>query len=200
MASYEVERPTRGRRSIANILSALMVILYGVFLLLCYQVKMFGEDPPKLLWLTGLLLMFGLAALISGMFRKNIVVFWIAWPFLVCAAVNIAVNLEWGTYGQLWPCYVLIPAVASALTWLFSRAKASHLRVIIISCAAAFACFLASTSVLDWWWALIIGVIALGAIFLVNALTARRGRWDDGDRPQRKKPIDMDNYDPDEKK
>lgn len=196
MASYEVQRPARGRRSAANILSALMIVLYGVFLLLYYKTEMFGAEKYDVMWLTAGLAAIGLAALISGIFRKNIVAFWMAWPFLVCAAVNLAVNFGWGTYGQLYPVYILIPAIASAFTWLFSRSKSSHLKTIIFFSAIALACFLQSTGALDWWYALIIGVIAIGLMFLVNALTSRRGRWDDGDRPQRSKPIDMDNYDP----
>ena len=197
MANYEVERPTRGRRSAANILSALFIVLYGVFLLLYYKSEVFGAgERIGTMWLTALLCAIGLSALISGIFRKNIVTFWLAWPFIVCAAVNVAVYLGWGSYAQLYPCYVMIPAVASAFTWLFSRAKASHLKIIIFFSAISLACFLQSTGALDWWFALIIGVIAVGLMMMVTALTARRGRWDDGDRPQRSKPIDMDNYDP----
>ena len=196
MASYEVKPPTRGRRSLANILSALCIILYGVFLLLYYKTEMFGANPHRNMWLTGLLAAFGLAALLSGIFRKNIVTFWLSWAFIVPALVNIGAYLQVGSYAQLYPLYVLIPAIASAFTWLFSRAKASHLKVIIFFGAAGFACFLQSTGALDWWFALIIGVIAVGLMLMVNALTSRRGRWDDGDRPQRKTPIDPDNWEP----
>ena len=196
MASYEVERPSARRRNGGNILSALIMVLYGVFLLLYYKFETFGTDIFNNMWLTAGLAAIGLSALISGIFRKNIVAFWLAWAFIVPAAVNLAVNYELWTYGQLYPVYILIPAVASAFTWLFSRAKSSHLKIIIFFSAIALACFMQSTGLLDWWYALIIGVIAIGLMFLINALTARKGRWDDGDRPQRSKPIDMDNYDP----
>jgi len=183
MASYEVKMPSRGVRQTANVLSALCIVLFGVFLLLYYytEIFLFGGERFRNMWLISMLFAFGLSALISGTLRKNLVTFWIAWPFIVCGMISLAVSLGWGSYGQLYPCYVLIPAVASAFTWLFSRAKASHLRIIIFFGAAAVACFLHSTGALDWWLALIIGVIAIGLVFLVNALTSRRGRWDDAD-------------------
>ncbi len=198
MASYEVERPSAKRRNGGNILSALIIVLYGVFLLLYYKTEVFVSEPDRIgnMWLTAGLFAVGIAGLISGIFRKNLVAFWISWAFIVPAVVNILVNGGVGTYGELYPVYILTPAIASAFTWLFSRAKSSHLKAIIFFSAVALACFLQSTGVLDWWYALIIGIVAIGLMVLINAITSRRGRWDDGDRPQRSKPIDMDNYDP----
>jgi len=187
MPNIEMKRPKPGRKSIIFwTVSGLALMLFGLVMILVYGAKVI--EPPKaaadLLWLIVLLAFFGVVFIARGIAHKRAGMFWFSWLFLWCAAV-VAV----GDYAAalpfhvIWPAFILSPAVASAVTWLFFSAKAAYLKMIIFFGAIAVIFFLRTSGIpgINWW---IIGgilVFAVGAMVFINAFTTKKGRWDDAD-------------------
>lgn len=177
---------------VGNVISALLFMAYGAFLMLVYIPSSGMYTPDKKMWLLGLFAMLGAIMLVQGIFRKSTGTFWMSWIFLTCAVTMVIAEFTKLTYGEIYPLFIAAPAVASAATWIFSRSKSSHLKTIIFFGAIAFICALNSIKQIALAWYIIVPIIiiAAGGMILINALTMRKGRWDDGDRPQRSKPIE----------
>jgi hypothetical protein len=191
MSNYEVKPVGATPKKFANILSALALMAFGAFIIVAYATDTFPAASGKPMWLIGMLAFFGLSLLSQAVFRTNSSAFWCSIVFLWCAfAVTVFSFTDFGA-DQGYPAFVLAPAVASAATWLFSRSKATHLKVIIFFSSIALILFMNSLRAiaLNGWVIGGIMTIAVGGMALVNAFHNKRGKWDDGDRPQRKHPL-----------
>ena len=164
---------------------ALVVTLYGVMLILA------GTDTLSFgigqFWWPALCVAVWLAGTATGVLRKSSVTVWCAAVFL---GLGIMAILNWHTdlgYAQLYPGFIAIPALASASALFFSKAKRTHLKSIILFSGLTLIFLIQVFSELNIYLTIGIAVIILGLFMFINVATSRRGRWDDGDRPQRKR-------------
>lgn len=187
----EQKLPSVNRSLLSTIFCSLELILFGVFLLVInFNPNLLGSQwGVSRIWLPALLGLFWLISLTHSAFVKNTVTLWISYVFLTCLAAWLIKNVGGVEYKEIYPIYVAIPAIASAGTVLFSRDRNLHLKSIIFFGLIAFILFLNSFYKVDWWVIAPIVAIMIGAFIFVNAITSRKGRWDDGDRPQRDTPY-----------
>jgi hypothetical protein len=187
MANVEQIRPSNTRSIAATIISGLAVILFGVWLLIGFV----GTLPAGLVigttWLPALFLMLGMMSLFNGLLRKSGISTYFAAIFLMLALIIGLVNLERTTWDVIWPLFIAIPAVASFFALWQTTVKRFHLKSIILFGAMSGFWFLFSSgAIAQWWIVFIVCLIVFGLFIVINALTTHKGRWDDGDRPQRK--------------
>lgn len=186
----EQKLPSPRLSLITTIICSLEIILLGVFLLVVrYNPALLGSGFGALrILLPAILFTMWLISLTHGALMRSAVTLWMSYIFLVCAVVWVLANhpaLSF-SYKQLYPLYVAIPAFASAGTILFSRDKNTHLKSIILFGAVGLILFMHSMWSVDWVIILAIGVIVVGGFVITSAITSRKGRWDDGERSQRR--------------
>ncbi|GHV01159.1 hypothetical protein FACS1894211_10300 [Clostridia bacterium] len=193
MQNREMHTRARSKAVAFWAISGAALIAFGLLIILTYGANVIAppKSGPNLLWLIGLLGFFGIILLARGIINRSAGHFWLSWIFVWCAAVvAVGVYTDWG-FRQIYPAFILAPAAASALTWLFFPAKAAHLKTIIFFSAISLILFLNSIDAVGVKWPWIVGilVIAVGAMFFINAFTTRRGRWDDADRAPHAAPL-----------
>lgn len=168
----EVRELTAVERLACNVTSAGIVLLAGVFLLLCgvnvIPVKVSVALCGTLLFAVGL--MFLCNALIS----RNSVSLWLSFCFLVPALVELLVKTTRAGYAELYPLYIAIPAAASLFTMLFTHAWAAHLWVIALFGIPAGIFALSSGGVAGWSVVIPVLVLYVGCILLVLALRGKK--------------------------
>lgn len=176
----------------STVLCSLELILFGVFLLLVnFKSDLLGSAwPVSRIWLPATLGLVWLVCLTHSLLLKNTVTLWISFVFLTCLAAWLIHNVGGIGYDKFYPIYIAIPAIASAGTVLFSKDKNLHLKSIIFFGGIAVILLLNSAVGVDWWIIAPIVIIMAGAFIFINAITSKKGRWDDGDRPQRDRPYD----------
>lgn len=186
MANTRQTTPTNRGNLIAASVTAFIVVVFGVLLLLA------GLGVLRLelarFWWPATAAAIWLSATATGVLRKETWLIWIGGVFLGLAIAYIA---DWATeLGaiKLYPFYVAVPAVASLMALPFAQNKSFHLKVIIFF--GGLTTLLAIHVAVEMFWLLTagIGVIMAGLFMFINVATSKRGRWDDGDRPQRKRP------------
>ena len=187
----EQKLPKYNLSLLSTIFCSLELILFGVFLLVVnFKPDFLGAQwGVSIIWLPVALGLIWLLCLTHSAFLKNTVTLWISFVFLTCLAAWLIKNVGGVGYHKIYPIYVAIPAIASAGTLLFSKDKNLHLKSIIFFGVIAFILFLNSFYEVDWWIIAPIVAIVIGAFIFINAITSKKGRWDDGDRPQRETPY-----------
>lgn len=176
----------------STVLCSLLLILFGAFLLVVnFKPDLLGSEwTVARIWLPTTLGLFWLICLTHSLLLKNNVTLWISFVFATCLAAWLIRNLGGVGYDKFYPIFIAIPAIASAGTILFSKDKNLHLKSIIFFGGVALILLLNSAIGVDWWVIAPIVIIMVGGFIFVNAITSKKGRWDDGDRPQRDKPYD----------
>ena len=177
----------------STVLCSLELILFGVFLLVVnFKPDFLGAEwTVAKIRLPATLGLFFLICLTHSLLLKNTVTLWISFVFLTCLVAWFIHNLSGIGYDRFYPIYIAIPAIASAGTLLFSKDKNLHLKTIVFFGGIALILFLNSAARIDWWIIAPIVIIMVGAFIFINAITSKKGRWDDGDRPQRDKPYEI---------
>jgi hypothetical protein len=193
MSSKNAEQSVN-RSLLSTIFCSLELIAFGVLLLALYFINKDNPLPDiwqvETIWLPALLGLFWLMCLTNSVFMKNTVTLWISFVFLTCLVAWLLVNVGGNVgYKDIYPIYVAIPAIASAGTILFSKDKNLHLKTVIFFGAIAFILFLNSLGDVSWFVLGPIIAVVVGAFIFINAVTSKKGRWDDGDRPQRTTPY-----------
>ena len=176
----------------STVLCSLELILFGAFLLVVnFKPDLLGSNwTVSRIWLPATLGLFWLICLTHSLLLKNNVTLWISFVFATCLAAWLIRNLGGVGYDKFYPIFIAIPAIASAGTILFSKDKNLHLKSIIFFGGVALILLLNSAIGVDWWVIAPIVIIMVGGFIFINAITSKKGRWDDGDRPQRDKPYD----------
>lgn len=189
----EQKLPKYSRSLISTVLSSLELIIFGVFLLVVvFKPSFLGNAYPiSVIWLPATLALVWLLCLTHSLLLRNTVTFWLSFVFLTCLAAWYIHNFFAVPYAKIYPIYVAIPAIASAATLLFAKDKSVHLKSVIFFGGIALVLFINSLFGVDWWIIGPIAIIMAGGFIFVNAITSRKGRWDDGDRPQRETPIEI---------
>ena len=168
----EIEELSRGKRLACNLSAAFIVLIAGLFLLLCgvgvFDISVSQALAGTVLW--ALWLLFTVSALIS----RNSVTLWIGFCFFGPAVVEPVVKLTTLGYANLYPVYIAIPAIASLFTMLFTRAWFAHLPVILLFGVAAAIFALGNIDGVGWAVIIPTLVIYLGCLMLVLALKSRK--------------------------
>ena len=136
----------RAKKLACNIIAAAMIIATGALLFafgIGTDIDMTKRTVPVVLAAIGLIL------LVCAVIQFNTVEMYLAVLFLVCSAVSFAAHFSPVGYGQLWPTYVLAPAIASLATMFMSGDYKFHLRVIVLFGVPAILLSLLSFGVAD---------------------------------------------------
>lgn len=182
-------------RSLATtIVCSLEFILAAAFILVVrFKSDLLGPNfLVKDIWLPTVLIGMGIISLTHSLIMRSTSTLWISVVFFVCAINWALVNPHLGglTYKQIYPIYIAIPAIASLISLPFSREKNKHLKSIIFFGAISAILLINSLGKVDMFIIIPIVVIVAAGFIMVNAITRKKGRWDDGDRPQRNTPIE----------
>jgi len=184
-----IVRPSKARGIAAHFIWGLLIIAFGVHLLLGSLEKLPEPLTLENSWLIAFFATLWLMGFTGGILRKNPFELYVGFIFFTLGLMFLLNTFTELTFKvELWPMLIAIPAVSSFFALWPSRVKRFHVKCIILSASLALFWFLYSTGVIEKWWiVLIICVIVVGLFVIVNAVTARKGQWDDGDRPQRKR-------------
>ena len=159
---------TRKQRLAGNLTAGATVIVAGLVLLLAGT----GVIPVsiRILAVPVLLSAVGVTLLAAALIQRNSVSLWISFAFTVPALVGYLVGFTTATYGQLYPLYIAIPAIASIFTMCMSRCVKDHLKVILLFGVTAALFALNSSGLVGWGVALPLIVVYVGCIILYLAL------------------------------
>lgn len=168
----EIRELSAGRRLVCNISAAAIVLLAGLFLLLC-GCGVINADMKKAVCGT-LLFALGLIFLVSALVGKNSVSLWLSFCFFVPALVELLVKTTKLGYAELYPLYIAVPAIASFFTMLFTHEWFSHAAVIGVFGVPAGIFALQSGGVASWPIAGAVLVLYAGCLMLAIALKRRK--------------------------
>lgn len=160
------------RRLWCNLTAALAVVLAGLFLLLC-GLNVFPVRVGRALCGT-LLCTVGVILFLNAVIGRNSVSLWLSVCFLLPALVELLVKTTAARYTQLYPLYIAIPAVASAVCMCFTREWAVHLPVVALFGVPAGIFALKSGGVASWSVVVPVLVIYVGLLMLALALKLQR--------------------------
>lgn len=170
---------TRKQRLAGNLTAGGAVIVAGLILLLSGT----GVIPVSIRILAApvLLSAVGLTLLAAALIQHNSVSLWISFAFTVPALVGYLVGFTSATYGQLYPLYIAIPAIASIFTLCMSTGVKDHLKVILLFGVTAGLFALNSSGLIGWGIALPLIVVYVGCIILYLALKSFRTNENEDD-------------------
>jgi len=145
---------SRKQRIIGNALSVAILLAALVVIVLSYYGVIglsFGESVVPVV-LAGVGLVFFATALV----QINPVSMWMAFAFLVPAAISFAVNLSDATYGLLYPLYIATPGIGCLAAMAYGKGILSLLKGAGVFIAAAVIFALHSFGVIEMWLTLVI--------------------------------------------
>lgn len=168
----ELEELSGGKKLACNLASAGILMLAGVFLLLCGL----GAIPLSVSKAVCGTLLFavGLMLLVTAVIQRNTVSLWLSFCFIMPALVELLAKTTPAGYSQLYPLYIAIPAVSSLFTVLLSHAWSTHMPLILLFGVAAGIFALRSSGVAGWNVVLPVLVIFVAAVMTVAALKKRK--------------------------
>lgn len=119
----------RAKKLASNIIAAVVLIATGAVL---FALGMATDIDMSKLILPVILAAIGLILFISSVIQYNTVTMYLSILFLVCSAVSFTAHYSAVGYAELWPTYILAPAVASVATMFLSGEYKFHIRLIIL--------------------------------------------------------------------
>lgn len=167
----EIVELTPARRLACNLSAAAVVLLAGLFLLLC-GLDVFAIRVSKAICGT-LLCAVGLIFLLSAFIGDNSVSLWLGCCFLVPALVELLVKVTPAGYKELYPLYIAIPAVASLCTMIFTRSYRGHLSVVLLFAVPAAIFALRAGGVAGWSVVVPVLVLYVGLLMLALAIRGK---------------------------
>lgn len=166
-------RLTRKQRLAGNLTAGATVIAAGIILLLAGTNVIHAS--MRLLVAPVLLTAVGASLLLTALIQRNTVSLWISFAFLVPALVGYLAGFTPATYGQLYPLYIAIPAIASLLTMPMSGSYAAHGKTALFFGLIAGLFALQSSGLVGWGVVLPSVVVFVGLIIVYIAVTLARG-------------------------
>ena len=114
------------KRKICNIIAATISLIAAVFAVLCY----FGVIPLAFSnVITGTILAaIGLIFFCNALIQGNSVSMWLAFCFIIPAAVSFLCRSGYASYRNIYPVYVALPGLACLGTMIISREFAGLLK------------------------------------------------------------------------
>lgn len=163
---------TKAQRLVGNLIAGGYTALCGV-LLLVVGLNDFGFTVGQIA-LPTVLLTVGLVFFTNSIIQKNTVSLWISFVFFVPSLVTYLNNFTALTYGQLYPLYIAIPAIASLFTMTMSRAYKAHLKTIAFFGVIAALFALQSSGLLSWGVVIPLMLICIGIAIVLFALAIKK--------------------------
>lgn len=160
---------TRSQRVAGNIIAGAYTVACGVFLLIVGLGLIGGMNMGNTA-LPTILLTVGLVFLTTALIQKNTVSLWISFAFTVPAVVSYLNNFTALSYGNLYPLYIAIPAIASLFTMLMSKGYKEHLATIIFFGVIAAVFALQSSGLTGWGVVIPLLVVFAGVAIVLTAL------------------------------
>ncbi|MDR3317935.1 MAG: hypothetical protein LBS99_00670 [Clostridiales bacterium] len=187
MANEVQTSPNKANGIAATIFTGFFTVILGVYLL----IGAVGTLPFELTlansWLPAMFFTFWLICWSNGAIRKSGFLTYVAFVFGTLGLMFALINGGTG-FSVVWPLLVALPGIASFFAIWGSKVKRFHVKsVIFFGSMAAFWFLFSSGVIAQWWIVFIVCVVLVGVFIVINAVTSRRGQWDDGDRPQRKR-------------
>ena len=181
MKNNETENEIRSGKLAANLIAGGYTVLCGIFLLLV-GLKVFGESlSMRNMALPTILLTVGLVFLTTAFVQWNSVSMWLAFVFVVPAAVSYINNFTAASYAQLYPLYIAIPAIASFFTMFMSCSKRDHLYIIGFFGLIALIFAIQSSGLAGWGVTLPVLVVFVGLTIVLAAIKLNMRRTDEDD-------------------
>lgn len=162
---------TPRQKLVGNLVAGGFTLLCGIFLLLCGV----GVFPLSLrdVALPAVLSAVGLALFTTAIINRNSVSMWLSWAFLTPAVISFVAAYTSLGYGNLYPFYIAIPALASLLTLpMTPRSWKGHIKVILFFGVLAFLFMLNSLMGIGWRIVLPIILVLAGLTIIAVALCA----------------------------
>lgn len=151
------------QRVTGNIVAGALIVLCGLFLLLVgvkvIPLKFADVAPAACLFAVGLTL------LVTAFIQRNTVSLWLSFAFNVPAVISLFAAYTSFGYGNLYPFYIAIPAIASLFTLFLSTSKAEHVKVVLFFGMLAF--LFALNSLMHVGWGIVIPLLVVFAGLLI---------------------------------
>lgn len=164
---------TPKQKLVGNLIAGGFTVLCGVFLLLC-GVGAIGLDIKKIA-LPAILMAVGLTLLTTAILARNPVSLWLSWAFNIPAVISILAAYTFLGYGNLYPLYIAVPAIASLLTLPMTPSSfKSHLKAIAFFGVLAFLFMLNSLMGVSWSIVLPIILVYAGLLIITAAVLIAR--------------------------
>lgn len=170
MSENEELEITPLQRVAGNIVAGALIILCGLFLLLVgLKVIPLGFKevaPAACLFAVGLTLLF------TAIVQRNSVSLWLSFAFNVPAAVTLIASYTSLGYGNLYPFFIAVPAIASLFTAFMSRGWKEHLKVIAFFGIIALLFSLNSLFGASWGIVIPLLVVFIGLLIIYAAVSS----------------------------
>ncbi len=161
---------TPRQKLVGNLVAGGFTLLCGIFLLLCGL----GVIPLSLrdVALPAVLSAVGLALFSTAILNRNSVSLWLSWAFFTPAVISFVAAYTSLGYGNLYPFYIAIPAIASLMTLpMTPKSWKSHIKVIMFFGVLAFLFMLNSLIGIGWNIVLPIILVLAGLAIIAVALS-----------------------------
>ncbi len=162
---------SRTRKLASDVVAAAIIVAAGALLLglgIGTDVNMSKLIVPVVLTALGMIL------LVSALIQFNTVTMYLSMLFLVSAAVSFVAHYSPSAgYAQLWPTYILAPAVSSLATMFMSGDFKFHIRLIVLFGVPAVLLSLMSFGVVDMRIIIPALIVFAGLAALYVALAVR---------------------------
>lgn len=158
---------TKEMKFMCNCIAGIIVLLSGVFLLLC-GINILPFNFSAVL-AASIFCMFFVMFIIVGVIQKNVITTWIAFAFFVPFLVEILVLTTSSLYyNNIYPLYIAIPAVCSVANAIIYKDLRSHYTSIIFFGGLGGLFALQSFGILGW--AVVIPLVILFVVLCVVAV------------------------------
>ena len=161
---------TPRQKLVGNLVAGGFTLLCGIFLLLCGL----GVIPLSLrdVALPAVLSAVGLALFSTAILNRNSVSLWLSWAIFTPAVISFVAAYTSFGYGNLYPFYIAIPAIASLMTLpMTPKSWKSHIKVILFFGVLAFLFMLNSLIGIGWNIVLPIILVLAGLAIIAVALS-----------------------------
>ena len=158
---------TPRQKLVGNLVAGGFIIACGVFLLLCGM----SVIPLNLkdVALPSVLAAVGLTLFVTAIINRNPVSLWLSFAFNTPAVISFVAAYTPLGYGNLYPFYIAIPAIASLFTLIMTpQSYKSHIKVVLFFGVLAFLFML--NSLMGVGWNIVLPVILVLAGLLIVAV------------------------------
>lgn len=163
---------SRRQRLAGNVTTGALVIAAGIILLLSGTGVI--KADISVLAVPVLLAAIGLSLLFAAIIQRNTVSLWISFAFTVPSLVSFIVGFTETGYGELYPLYIAIPAIASFFTMLMSRNFRDHIKAVLFFGVTAALFALNSSGLVGWGVALPLIIVYVGLIIVYFAVASAK--------------------------
>lgn len=159
---------TKKQKFLSRIALGAVVLLLGLFLLLC------GSGAINLSFLKilppAVLLSIAVICFSWAFIQDNTLTLWLSLPFALSACVSVLAGFTAKGYGFYYPFYIFAPAAASLVTAIYSGRWRDHLKVVVLFGGLSVLFTLNSMFDVSWRIVLPLAALFLGVCITISAL------------------------------